>query len=1209
MGMNGGTSNLSRLLADSAILNRGTEDELHCYGYQEDKVKKFFFLFLVVVTFGLILLLLYWKPELECYLKKSKCALYKADTVLLEDHFQQKYVCPIKTFNLEEELSEFSDAYNRDESSPENQTDVDDVANLTVQQPDPIICYFDFQHVRYIWSKQLKTYTRLLDLSANTKCGEFHEKYKGLSVLQQAHRRVVYGENSIEVEVKSYWRLLIEEVLNPFYIFQIASIILWSLDSYYYYAACIFLISCISMGVSLYETKRQMITLHNMVSTAATSVMVVREDGTYDNVPVTDLVPGDVIVIPSHGCTMTCDAVLMAGTCIVNESMLTGESVPITKTPLHQCEDEEIYSAEQHKRHTLFSGTKVIQTRYYGQYKVLAVVIRTGFSTAKGELVRAILFPKPLGFKFYQDAMRFIMFLAVVAFFGMCYSIAQYIRLKASPERIILRVLDIITIIVPPALPAAMTVGTVYAQNRLKKKQIYCISPPRINFCGRLNLLCFDKTGTLTEDGLDLGKVIPVKDKSFRHGITDPSQMERGEFLVGMATCHSLTIIDGEISGDPMDVIMFNATKWTLEEPGRDTSKFDTIMPTVVRPATKDTFMPDEDLGDATQYEVGIVRQFTFSSSLKRMSVITRTLGKSNMEVYCKGAVETVCQLCKQDTVPEDIDHVLHQYAVQGFRVIGLACRSLDPKITWHQAQRLSRDKVECDMTFLGLIVMQNKLKRETKPVIKTLLAANLRCVMITGDMITTAICVARNCGMVGTRDRVVIVEAHKPENNEQARIEWELSDMNVDSSPDTSDFDNEFSTDFKGYKYYAAKQVTARVPIDEVQTHLAITGKSFAVIEKYFPHLLPRICVQGTIFARMLPDQKCQLIQKQQELGYIVGMCGDGANDCEALKAAHAGISLSEAEASVAAPFTSRVNHIECVVTLIREGRGALVTSFGCFKYMALYSFIQFISVMILYTYGVNLGDMQFLYIDLVITTTIAVLMGYTQSYERLSVRRPEGSLVKASNILSILLQVFCAALFQTAALIYLKSQAWYVEVEPEGGETMKSWESTVIFIASSFQYIVVAFVFSKGPPFRKPIYTNIPYLTSLLLLTAFSACLVMVPWKPFMEFFTLMRLDEKPVIFRGLLLTIVAAHFVVAVMVEYFVTDNQTMKSCMKRCVRCVRPKKSASAYKKIGLELLTADWPPVGQVTYAPTVCDSLDTTSIMLDNIPLADSINR
>ena len=49
------------------------------------------------------------------------------------------------------------------------------------------------------------------------------------------------------------------------------------------------------------------------------------------------------------------------------------------------------------------------------------------------------------------------------------------------------------------------------------------------------------------------------------------------------------------------------------------------------------------------------------------------------------------------------------------------------------------------------------------------------------------------------------------------------------------------------------------------------------------------------------------------------MGMCGDGANDCEALKAAHAGISLSEAEASVAAPFTSRNNNIECVVTVMR--------------------------------------------------------------------------------------------------------------------------------------------------------------------------------------------------------------------------------------------------------------------------------------------------
>jgi len=88
--------------------------------------------------------------------------------------------------------------------------------------------------------------------------------------------------------------------------------------------------------------------------------------------------------------------------------------------------------------------------------------------------------------------------------------------------------------------------------------------------------------------------------------------------------------------------------------------------------------------------------------------------------------------------------------------------------------------------------------------------------------------------------------------------------------------------------------------------------------------------------------------------------MCGDGANDCGALKAAHAGIALSDSEASVASPFTSKEASISCVPELIRQGRCALVTSFGIFKYMAAYSLTQFISVMILYEIGTNLTDFQ---------------------------------------------------------------------------------------------------------------------------------------------------------------------------------------------------------------------------------------------------------
>lgn len=77
---------------------------------------------------------------------------------------------------------------------------------------------------------------------------------------------------------------------------------------------------------------------------------------------------------------------------------------------------------------------------------------------------------------------------------------------------------------------------------------------------------------------------------------------------------------------------------------------------------------------------------------------------------------------------------------------------------------------------------------------------------------------------------------------------------------------------------------------------------------------------VRGKIFARMSPDEKHELVEKLQSIGYCCGFCGDGANDCGALKAADVGISLSEAEASVAAPFTSRVFDIRCVPDVIRS-------------------------------------------------------------------------------------------------------------------------------------------------------------------------------------------------------------------------------------------------------------------------------------------------
>jgi cation-transporting ATPase 13A3/4/5 len=131
-----------------------------------------------------------------------------------------------------------------------------------------------------------------------------------------------------------------------------------------------------------------------------------------------DLVPGDLIDIGDLH-TVPCDAMLVTGDCILNESMLTGESVPVSKLPMIDVTLRKLdlsgptIPAEVAK-HFLFNGTKVVRVRCENNISATAVVMRTGFNTAKGALVRSMLFPKPNNFKFYRDSFRFIGVLSII---------------------------------------------------------------------------------------------------------------------------------------------------------------------------------------------------------------------------------------------------------------------------------------------------------------------------------------------------------------------------------------------------------------------------------------------------------------------------------------------------------------------------------------------------------------------------------------------------------------------------------------------------------------------------------------------------------------------------------------------------------------------------------------------------------------------------
>src|SRR6195952_2568188 len=248
-----------------------------------------------------------------------------------------------------------------------------------------------------------------------------------------------------------------------------------------------------------------------------------------------------------------------------------GESIPVSKVPItnEALPYVDLGATSIHPsvaRYFLFCGTKIIRARRPqdtddDEAVALAMVVRTGFNTTKGALLRSMLFPKPSGFKFYRDSFRYISVMGGIAGIGFIASLFNFIRLGLAPHLIVVRALDLITIVVPPALPATLTIGTNFALQRLKAKKIFCISPQRVNVGGKLDVVCFDKTGTLTEEGLDVLGVHVVQQGKFSNLLSEPTQITNRTVLHTMATCHSLRLVDDELIGDPLDVKMFDFTR------------------------------------------------------------------------------------------------------------------------------------------------------------------------------------------------------------------------------------------------------------------------------------------------------------------------------------------------------------------------------------------------------------------------------------------------------------------------------------------------------------------------------------------------------------------------------------------------------------------------------------------------------------------------
>ena len=280
------------------------------------------------------------------------------------------------------------------------------------------------------------------------------------------------------------------------------------------------------------------------------------------------------------------------------------------------------------------------------------------------------------------------------------------------------------------------------------------------------------------------------------------------------------------------------------------------------------------------------------------------------------------------------------------------------------------------------------------------------------------------------------------------------------------------------------------------------------------------------SIYARCSPENKTQIVQSLQKESFTVLMCGDGANDCGALKVADVGISLSTEEASIAAPFTSRTPDISCVIDVLKEGKSALVTCIQTFKYIILYSFTQFISCTLLMFSNSYLSDWECLASDLFLVTPLAFLIPLAPSYHKLTYHRPVSSLFSFSILFSMFLQTLLVIGFeilgaQLTSYYFPKDtferyrdcigefydivEDWpggkiyqedleedleddsnedYEEEEMNeeeniGDDNKKVYyqeciDNSTLFYISFAQYLILAVVFTSGKPFKKSIFYN---------------------------------------------------------------------------------------------------------------------------------------
>jgi cation-transporting ATPase 13A1 len=891
----------------------------------------------------------------------------------------------------------------------------------------------------------------------------------------------------------------------------------------------------------------------------------VKRNGKWQELKTHELLPGDLCFLSfleteETELTIPCDMLLLAGTCIVNEAMISGESTPLLKESIleHRPEDEphltlDIAAAD--KAHVLFGGTRCLQLSsphpdimtqhlYSGKKEgCLALVLRTGFGTMQGQLVRTMIFSSERMSANNMESFIFILFLLIFAIAAAGYVLWHGLQdSERSRYKLLLECVLIITSVVPPELPMELSLAVNNSLVALSKFAIFCMEPFRIPLAGKLDICCFDKTGTLTGENLVLEGVLIDPSTGLQQ-----SKIPKETCLV-IGSCHSLFNVNNQIAGDPMEKTAVDFINWTMP---------------------RNDFVKDLK---GLNGEVEILNRFPFSSALKRMSCVIKC--KGSMMITAKGAPEMMKKFFTK--TPSWYDETFNQLALSGARVIALGLKSFSSPLSIAQVRGMKREQAESNLEFVGFLIFRCPLKPDSKKAVKDLLSSSHKVMMITGDNALTAIYTAKQLEM--NLDLPIIQIDVSNGSFEYRRVmENEIEDCN--------DFNLNKAT-FSDMK---------------VKQHcFCCTGNALDLLNDNNPILLSELLPYITIFSRTSPSQKEFILTTLKMLGFTTLMCGDGTNDVGALKQAHVGVALldgrpedlrkildqaqriamkkrkAEAEqarlkwqarmeaakaqadgrnpltageilkakmdeistasnnmedeipmvklgdASVAAPFTSKISTIESVCNIVRQGRCTLVTTIQMFKILALNSLISAYGLSVLHLAGIRYGDFQVTITGMLLSACFLFLTK-SQPLKELSAQRPQSNILNAYLLLSVL----CQFAIHVGTLIFVLGEANRYTFPYKIGiktEFSPSLTNTAVYLLSLIMQVSTFVVNYEGRPFREGLFENKNLRNSL---GAVSAIALLAALEAFPDFNEWLQLVPMPPAFRSHLLAVLFVDF----------------------------------------------------------------------------------